>query len=207
MPGVVGAAEEIFDFKVFVVRNRELFQGEIDPAGLFLGGIEVNCDKNAVASARFAEAEDVRIVDGMEVEEAVAVECGVVASNLIDLGDQRSEAVAGRAVPMANLVLFAVEILFTSLLRRSVFAKLEGWAIDTVVWAQGSGKDQALHKGRAPAGLKRGVEDVGGVGPEIGMKEIRYRRPGDLFEVFLQLVLGIAPGEVGVGLSEARLGE
>ena len=47
----------------------------------------------------------------------------------------------------------------------------------------------------------------GVLGQRFGTEEIGDRRLGDLFKVFLQLVAGIAPGEVGVGLSEAGLGE
>jgi hypothetical protein len=87
VPVVAGAGEEVFDLKVLVVGDGELFEVEIDPAGLLLSGIEVDGDENSVVSARFAVAEDVRVTDGMEVERAVAVEGGVVATDLVDLRD------------------------------------------------------------------------------------------------------------------------
>ena len=65
----------------------------------------------------------------------------------------------------------------------------------------------ALHEGGTAAILERGVQNVGRVGPEVGAEEIGDRRLGDLFEVLLQLGAGVAPGEVGVGLGEAGLGE
>src|ERR1700712_5457351 len=84
MPRVVDAGEEIFDLEVLVVRDSELFEIEIDPAGLLLSGVEVDGYENRVAVAGFAVAENVGIVGGMEVERAVAVEGGVVAANLVD---------------------------------------------------------------------------------------------------------------------------
>src|SRR5438034_9597962 len=122
VPLVVDAGEEVFYFEVFVVRDRELFEVEVDPAGLLLGGVEVDGDENPVASAGFAVAEDVGIVGGMELERAVAVECGVVAADLVDLSDERSEAVAGGAVPAADFVLLAVEVLLAAWFGGDVFA-------------------------------------------------------------------------------------
>jgi len=122
VPVVVGAGEEVFDFEVFVVRDRELFEVEVDPAGLLLSGVEVDGYENPVAAARFAVAEDVGIVGGMEVEGAVALEGRVVAADLVDLSNERSEAVAGGAIPAADLVLFAVEVFFAARFGWDVFA-------------------------------------------------------------------------------------
>jgi len=121
-PRVVDAGEEIFYFEVFVVRDRELFEVEVDPAGLLLGGVEVDGDENFVRATGFAVAEDIGIVGWMEVERTVAMERGVVAADLVDLRDERSEAVAGGAVPVADLVLLAVEVLFATRFGWDVFA-------------------------------------------------------------------------------------
>ena len=122
VPVVVGAGEEVFDFEVLVVRDGELFEVEVDPAGLLLGGVEVDGDEDLIAAAGFAVAEDVRIVGGVEVERAVALERGVVAADLVDPGDERSEAVGGRAIPVADLVLFAVEVFFAAGIGGEIFA-------------------------------------------------------------------------------------
>ncbi len=89
----------------------------------------------------------------------------------------------------------------------SVFAELVGGTVDAVVGGECRGEDDALHERWAAALLQGGVEDVGGVGPEVGAEEVADRRLRDLFEVLLELGLGVAPGEVGVGLGEAGLGE
>ena len=51
VPLVVGAGEEVFYFEVLVVRNGELLEVEVDPAGLLLGGIEIDSDENLVGAA------------------------------------------------------------------------------------------------------------------------------------------------------------
>ncbi len=108
----------------------------------------------------------------MEVKRAVALECGVGAPDLIDLRDERSETRACVAVPVTNLVLLAVEILFTTGFGGKIFAQFIGRAVDAVVRAKCCRKDQALHEGRAAAVLKGGMQDVGRVWPEIRMKEV-----------------------------------
>jgi len=104
VPLVAGAGEEVFDFEVLVVGDCKLFEVEVDPAGLLLHGVEVDGDENCVRAAGFAVAEDAGIVGRMEVEGPVAVECGVVAADLVELRDERGEAVGGGAVPAADLV-------------------------------------------------------------------------------------------------------
>ena len=185
VPLVVGAGEEVFYLEVLVVGDGELFEVEVDPAGLLLCGVEVDGDEDAVVAAGFAVAEDVRIVGGMEVERVVALEGGVVAADVVDLGDEWREAVAGGAVPVADLVFFAVEVLFAAGFDGEVFAEFEGGAVDAVVGAEGCGEDEALHEGGAASVLECGVEDVGRVGPEVGAEEVGDGRLGDLFEVLL----------------------
>src|SRR5260370_13187565 len=103
----MGAGEEVFYVEVFIVRDGELFEVEVDPAGLLLSGVEVDGDENFIAAARFAVAEDVGAVGGMEVERAVAVECGVVAADMVDCRDGRSGAVACGRGPRAGWLRLA----------------------------------------------------------------------------------------------------
>jgi hypothetical protein len=77
----------------------------------------------------------------MEVERTVALEGRIVAADLIDQGNQRREAVGRRAIPTANFILLAVEILFAPRLGRNVFAELKGWPVDTVVSAERRSKN------------------------------------------------------------------
>ena len=81
VPLVVGAGEEVFDLEVLVVREGQLFEVQVDPAGLFLGRVEVNGDEDTVVAVGFAVTEDVGVVGGVEVEGVVALECSVFAAD------------------------------------------------------------------------------------------------------------------------------
>ncbi len=50
----------------------------------------------------------------MEVEVFVALQGGVVAADVVEVGDEGGDGVGVGAVPGAELVLFAVEILFAA---------------------------------------------------------------------------------------------
>jgi hypothetical protein len=95
--------------------------------------------------------------------------------------------------------------------RAGPFHVFVGRTVDAVVRAERGGEDDALLKdGAALHGvgdLKLGVEDVRGVGPDVAAEEVGDGSVGDLFEVLLEVGLGVAPGEVGVALGEAALGE
>src|ERR1700722_716163 len=140
------AGKQIFDLEILAMRNSEQFEIEVDPAGLLLGGIEVDGNEDAVVATRFAVTENVRVIDRMEVERTITVEGGIVAADSVDQSDQRGEAVGCRAVPLANFILLAVEILLAPRLGGRVFAELKGWPVDTVVGPERRGKNEALHK-------------------------------------------------------------
>ena len=89
-----------------------------------------------------------------------------------------------------------------------VLAELVGGSVDAVVSGEGGGEDEALHEGGAAAILQGDLCRISGVfGQKLGWKKSDTGRLRDLFEVGLQLERGGAPGEVGIGLSEAGLGE
>ncbi len=106
VPLVVSAGEEVFDLKVLVVGEGQFFEVEVDPAGLLLGGVEVDGYEDAIVAVGFAVAEDVGIVGGVEVEGFIALEGRVFAADAVDLCDERGDGVGGSAVPVADLVLF-----------------------------------------------------------------------------------------------------
>jgi hypothetical protein len=87
VPLVVRAGEEVFDFEVLVVGEDELFEVEFDPAGLFLGGVEVDGDEDSVATVDFAVAENVGVVGRMKVKRRVALEGRVFTTDAVDLCD------------------------------------------------------------------------------------------------------------------------
>src|ERR1700733_961938 len=187
------------------MRDGKLFEIEVNPARLLLGGIEVDGNENSIVTARFAVAEDIGIVDRMEGERTIAVEGGIVAADSVDKGDQRGEAVARGAVPLTDFVLFTVEILFAPRLCGSAFAELKGGPIDAVIGPERRGENEALHKSWPCAGLERCMKNVGSVGPKVGVEEVRHWLLRDLLKILLQFVFRVAPGEVRVGLGKSGL--
>src|ERR1700733_7446591 len=129
----------------------------------------------------------------------------ILTPDFIDQGDQWSEALNRSAVPTADFVLLAVEILFAPGFGRHVFAELKGWPVDAVVRAEGRGKNEALHESWPSASRERDMKNIGSVGPEVGMEEIRHGRFRDLLKILLQLVFRVAPGEISIGLAKPRL--
>ena len=92
MPLIAGAGEEVLNFEVCVMRNSKTFEVKIDPASLLLCWVKIDSNKNPIASTRFAVADDVGVIDMVEVERAIALKGWVIATDLIYLRDERSEA-------------------------------------------------------------------------------------------------------------------
>ena len=67
-----------------------------------------------MAGGRLGVGDDLRVVDRVEVEREVALQRGVGAANLVEQCDERGERVGVAAVPVANLVLLAVEIFLAA---------------------------------------------------------------------------------------------
>src|SRR5579883_2696147 len=130
---------------------------------------------------------------------------GVEAADAIDAGEQVAERMRRVEIPHLALIFFGVEIFFAAGLARRVFLKLKGGTVDAVARAEGGCEDQADFEGGSKAGLKERVENVGRIRPEIRTEEVGGA--GEFGEVVDQLLLRVAPGEVGVRLREAELGK
>ena len=61
-----------------------------------------------------------------------------------------------------------------------------------------------IRKAGGPAALEDLGQDVGRVGEEVAAEVVGHSRRGQLLEVLVELLLEVAPGEVGVGLREAE---
>ena len=209
VPGVVGSGEKVFDLEGEVVGDSEFFEIEVDPAGLLLRGdrdrLPTRMQLSPVDSicCRLRDVGDCLVA--WKWREPSLWSAGLSRRIWLTLRDQRGEAVA-----CAERSHFRIS--YFSLLRYSSLPvcwgrfshELEGGPVDTVVRAKRCGEDEALLEGAAAAHLQVSW-NVGRVGPEVGAKEIADRRLGELCEILCQLVLGVAPGEVGVGLGEAGL--
>ena len=87
----------------------------------------------------------------------VALQRGVFAADVVELRDERRDGDGVRAVPGAELILFAVEVLFAAGLAGggfggAPFAEFVGGAVDAVVGGERGGEDDALHEDGAALG-------------------------------------------------------
>ena len=143
----------------------------------------------------------------MEPQAVVALESRVVLADVVDQRDQLAQAVGALQVPASELILLRIEVFLGALLARLVLTELEGRSIDAVARTQGGSQDQPGDERRSAAGLEVLSQDVRGVGPQAGAKKLAHGRLGQLGEVLTQLPAAVAPGEVGIGLAEAQLGQ
>ena len=73
VPGVVDTGQQVLNIEVLVVGDAQHFQIEVNPARLFVMGIEVDGYQNRVVSVRtvgsgLRVAHQIGVIDGMEME-------------------------------------------------------------------------------------------------------------------------------------------
>ena len=98
--------------------------------------------------------------------------------------------------------------------RYSSFVSAAGWfshqlvaGVDAEVRHEGRGEQVAeLERGPVPV-AQHAAQDVGSVGPEVRAHDVGQGAVGELLDVLGQLLLAVAPREVGVALAEADLGQ
>src|SRR5579863_4667968 len=171
--------------------------------------VQVTKDDDNVGkiAGRLAVADYFGIIRLMKMQISVALESRIVAANLIDARDEVLQAPGGFEIPTLQFVLFGVEVLFAAGLPGCALAKLERRTVDPVVCSQGGGKNEADHEGGAPSGLEELRENVGRIGPKVRAIVFAHAGFRELLKIAGQLGLGIAPGEIRVGLRKANLGE
>ena len=110
-------------------------------------------------------------------------------------------------VPVPDLVFFRIQIFFAALIPGPVLTEFKRRAIDAIGGAERGGEYQARHEGRPATVLEVFRQNIRGVGPQVRTEILAHFRLGQLGEVARQLLPGVAPGKVGVGLRKAALGQ
>ncbi|CAM5729441.1 hypothetical protein SHIRM173S_05678 [Streptomyces hirsutus] len=145
----------------------------------------------------------------METEVSERLQRRVLPADGVEAGDEGGDgaAVPLGGVPVAGgeLVLLGVQVLLGALPQGGVLAEFVA-AVEAPGGGEGGGQDGADLEGGASAVLEVGVQDVGGVGEQVG-PHVAGGVPRQFGEVVGQFLFGGAPGEVGVGLLEADLGQ
>src|ERR1051325_4001280 len=108
---------------------------------------------------------------------------------------------------MLDLVLLRIEILLAARLPWTIFQKLERRTVDSIIAAQCGCEQQPEHKGGTAAELQGFRQNVRRVRPQVRTKVFAHLGLRELLKIFRDLGLGIAPGEITVGLREPQLTE
>src|SRR5829696_1312060 len=199
---------ELLDYVTLGLPNPELPQRELHVRIVSHIRVEVHRDEDGVIPGPLAVEEYVVVRGLVEGEVLQVVECRVVAPDLVYSPYVVLDVVG--SVPVPDLVLVYLRVLVVhggaGLSPRDVLTQLEA-AVDTVGARQRGGEHEP-HLERGPAAELEDVrQDVVGVGEEVGAHVL----PGPVLRQFRQvldeLLLVVAPGEVGVALGETELGQ
>src|SRR5215510_6321027 len=155
-------------------------------------------DNVGLVCRTLAVAEEFRMIYRMEVQALIALEDWILASDAIHPRNQLLQALTLLQVPIAYLVFFRIEIFLTAFEARTMLAEFEGRTIDAIGGAERGGQHQAYEKGRSATVLQILRENVGGVGPQVWAEILTDIGLCQLGEVTCDLLLGMAPGKVGV---------
>src|SRR5687767_2046803 len=92
-PPIAAAAQEVVHLEGFVRGDVELRQRELDKARLRGPEIEVHRNEYRIGFVPFAVNQELRVVDGMEVQAPVALQRRVVVADAVQARDQLAQAV------------------------------------------------------------------------------------------------------------------
>src|SRR5262245_22010308 len=143
----------------------------------------------------------------MKVQALIALEGWVLAPDAIHPCNKLLQALTLLQVPRADLVLFRIEVFLTAFGARTMLAEFEGGAIDAIEGTECGGQHQACEKGRSATVLQILRENIRRVRPQVRAEILPGLSLRQLGEVACDLLLGMAPGKVGVGLRKTALGE
>src|SRR5262249_9591507 len=138
MPQEAAVGQQVVDLERLMVIDPQLVKRQLDDAGLSVVWIEVDRDQHLVGKivGAFAEHDDLIVVDLVEAQMSVGMEGWILAADLVHAGDQLPEAIGPIEIPMLDLELLRVGVLFFAWRQWPIVAQLEGRAIDTVAWAK-----------------------------------------------------------------------
>src|SRR5215813_468344 len=154
-----------------------------------------------------AVAEEFRMIHRMEVQALIALEGWILPPAPIHPRDKLLQAMTLLQVPIADLVLFRIEIFLTAFGTRAILAEFKGWTIDAIGGAKRGSQHHAYEKGWAATVLQILRENIRRVRPQVWVEILTDISLRQLGEVACELLLGIAPGKVGILLRKAALGE
>src|SRR5262249_10336934 len=132
----------------------------------------------------------------MELQRSVRMLRRIPMAEPVDACDELLDVAGSVPVAVAVLVFLRVGV-FLCAWNRGRFAQFET-AVDAVIGAQRGGEEQASLECRPSAGLKVVMQDVGCVCEQVGSQVLPYVSCRQFSQVLGDLLLRVAPREVGV---------
>src|SRR5215467_9028347 len=145
-----------------------------------------------------AIAEEFRIIDGMEAQALIALEGWILPPDPIHPRNEIFQALTLLQVPRANFVFFRIEIFLTAFEARALLTEFEGWTVDAIGGAERGGQHQAYEEGWSATMLQILRENIWGIRPQVWVEILTDVSLGQLGEVACELLLGMAPGKIGI---------
>src|SRR6202011_1264114 len=132
VPYVTRAAQELVRLVAAVSVDAERVERQVDHSHLPVVRIDVHHREHDISEVVRAlrVGEDLVVLGRVEHESVVALQRRVLASHLVDQGDELAKALRAVALPAADLVLLRVEVLLRPRLFGTVLTELESWSID-----------------------------------------------------------------------------
>ena len=122
MPQVALAGEQIFCLVGAVVRNLQLIQWQSHIAELGVMRIEIDDHQDEVGAVvgLLAVADKLVVVGKVKLERPVTLQCLIAITYAVDACDQLAQTVGPIEIPMADFVLFRIEIFLAAMAHRAM---------------------------------------------------------------------------------------
>ena len=207
MPGELASIDHVGDPDRAIVGQSELPHRHLEVTALRRVRIEIDEEQQEGGAILrpLAVIEDLVVPEIVEGEAAEILQRRLLAADPVEEGDVLADVALGLPVEGADLVFLGVEILFLAR-HGQEFAQLEA-GIDAVIAAERSRQRQPGLEAGAAADLQIDRVDVRRVDEEIRPHVLGAFFLRQFGQIFGQLRLGVAPGEVGIGLVVADLGK
>src|SRR5579862_137130 len=190
--------EQLIDRIVFKVCDAEPIERQVDDARLWRERIEAYRDEHVVVRDKIVTRieDDGRIVAWQKFEIEPIYKGDIVAANSVEAREQRLDVVRPIPVPDFIFVLLRVAILF-AIGKRAVLAQFEA-VINPEEPAKRCREDRPDAEGRRTALLQETRQNIGRVGEEMRAEILPGLVACQMGEIVDQLLLLVAPGEIGV---------
>src|ERR1700692_4275566 len=128
-PQVARAGEQIVSLEGLLCRESHRGQVDIDKSRLRV--MRVDDDEHGLIAVRMrlAVGEQRIVIDGMEFQAAVALQRRVVAADAVHARDEVAQAVRTLQVPVTQLVLLRIKIIFAAGVARRMLHELKCRAV------------------------------------------------------------------------------